>query len=106
MGDDGSARWGAGRVAGLVVLLLVVITVVVDALTARVTITLLERGLEVVRDAGAFGPFLFAAIYVLATVCFVPGSVLTLGAGACRACVLGVGTLSSRPPTARRLHLQ
>lgn len=35
-----------------------------------------------VRDAGATGPLLFIAVYALATVLFLPGSVLTLAGGA------------------------
>src|SRR5687767_9456364 len=35
-----------------------------------------------VESLGAWGPVMFILIYVLATVLFIPGSVLTLGAGA------------------------
>lgn len=38
--------------------------------------------MEKIRNAGALGGFLFAAVYIFATVFFVPGSLLTLGAGA------------------------
>lgn len=37
--------------------------------------------LEWVRGRGALGPVIFVAVYVLATVVFLPGSVLTIGAG-------------------------
>ena len=37
--------------------------------------------LEWIRGLGAIGPLIFVLLYVLATVLFVPGSVLTLGAG-------------------------
>jgi uncharacterized membrane protein YdjX (TVP38/TMEM64 family) len=43
---------------------------------------LLRQALDWIRQLGPWGPVLFIAIYVLATVLFVPGSVLTLGAGA------------------------
>ncbi len=43
---------------------------------------LLKSALEWVRGLGPAGPLLFMAIYVLATVLFLPGSILTLGAGA------------------------
>lgn len=46
----------------------------------------LQTGLQAVLDwtaaLGAWGPLVFIAIYVVASVCFVPASVLTLGAGA------------------------
>lgn len=42
----------------------------------------LQRALDSIADLGPWGPVLFIAIYVLCTVFLVPGSVLTLGAGA------------------------
>lgn len=42
---------------------------------------LLQRTLEWIDGLGARGPFIFVGAYVLATVLFVPGSILTLGAG-------------------------
>ena len=41
-----------------------------------------QEFLEKIRNSGIFGTFLFVATYVFATVFFVPGSLLTLGAGA------------------------
>jgi uncharacterized membrane protein YdjX (TVP38/TMEM64 family) len=43
---------------------------------------LLKQALEWVAQLGPWGPVIFIALYVIATVFFVPGSVLTLGAGA------------------------
>jgi uncharacterized membrane protein YdjX (TVP38/TMEM64 family) len=43
---------------------------------------LLEPALEWVGQLGPWGPVIFIAVYVVATVAFIPGSVLTLGAGA------------------------
>jgi uncharacterized membrane protein YdjX (TVP38/TMEM64 family) len=43
---------------------------------------LLMRALACIAGLGAWGPLLFIAIYILACVLFLPGSVLTLGAGA------------------------
>jgi uncharacterized membrane protein YdjX (TVP38/TMEM64 family) len=40
------------------------------------------RALDWVANLGLWGPIVFLVLYVLACVCFVPGSVLTLGAGA------------------------
>lgn len=50
---------------------------------------LLKNALEWVRGLGPAGPLLFLVIYVLATVLFLPGSVLTLGAGAVFGVVMG-----------------
>ena len=44
--------------------------------------TLLRDGLDAIARLGPWGPVLFVAIYIVATVLFLPGSVLTLGAGA------------------------
>ena len=44
--------------------------------------TFLQNSLDWIRDAGAVGSLAFMAIYVAATVLFLPASVLTLGAGA------------------------
>ena len=43
---------------------------------------LLRDALELIERLGPWGPILFIGAYVVATVCFMPGSVLTLGAGA------------------------
>lgn len=42
----------------------------------------LKRSLDSVGQLGSWGPVLFIAIYVVAAVGFIPGSALTLGAGA------------------------
>ena len=42
---------------------------------------LLRTALESIARLGAWGPVLFALLYVAATVLFLPGSILTLGAG-------------------------
>lgn len=47
----------------------------------------LQAGVDWVDDLGAWGPLALVLLYVLACVAMVPGSVLTLGAGA----VFGVG---------------
>ena len=43
---------------------------------------LLKQALAWVGQLGPWGPIIFIAIYIVATVFFIPGSVLTLGAGA------------------------
>ena len=49
----------------------------------------LKAALDWIRQLGPWGPVIFVAIYVLAAVLFVPGSVLTLGAGALFGVTLG-----------------
>jgi len=44
--------------------------------------SLLKPALNWVSQLGPWGPIIFIAIYVVATVAFIPGSVLTLGGGA------------------------
>src|SRR5258707_13290501 len=48
---------------------------------------LLKSALDWIGKLGPWGPVIFIGLYVVATVLFVPGSVLTLGAGA----AFGVG---------------
>src|SRR5260370_34857830 len=43
---------------------------------------LLTRALDWIATLGVWGPVIFAVIYILACVLFLPGSILTLGAGA------------------------
>ena len=43
---------------------------------------LLKQAIDWVGQLGPWGPIIFIAIYIAATVLFIPGSVLTLGAGA------------------------
>jgi uncharacterized membrane protein YdjX (TVP38/TMEM64 family) len=43
---------------------------------------LLEQALDWVQGLGVWAPLIFVGLYALASVCLVPGSVLTLGAGA------------------------
>src|SRR5436189_692369 len=50
---------------------------------------LLKSALDWIGKLGPWGPVIFAGLYVVATVLFVPGSVLTLGAGAVFGVVLG-----------------
>src|SRR6266516_2030728 len=50
---------------------------------------LLKEALDWIGKLGPWGPVIFVGVYVVATVFFVPGSVLTLGAGALFGVVLG-----------------
>jgi uncharacterized membrane protein YdjX (TVP38/TMEM64 family) len=55
---------------------------------------LLTRALDGIRGLGAWGPVLFVGLYVGATVLLMPGSVLTLGAGAIFGVVKGAIVVS------------
>jgi uncharacterized membrane protein YdjX (TVP38/TMEM64 family) len=50
---------------------------------------LLQNALQWVQNLGPAGPIAFAAIYILATVFFIPGSLLTLGGGVLFGIVFG-----------------
>ncbi|HXU76376.1 MAG TPA: TVP38/TMEM64 family protein [Methylomirabilota bacterium] len=50
---------------------------------------LLKAALDWIAKLGPWGPVMFVGLYVVATVLFVPGSVLTLGAGAVFGVTLG-----------------
>ena len=54
----------------------------------------LARALDWVANLGLWGPIVFLVLYVLACFCFVPGSVLTLGAGALFGVVKGTMMVS------------
>jgi uncharacterized membrane protein YdjX (TVP38/TMEM64 family) len=62
-------------ILGLVIVALVVATIVFDVNVY------LRAVLDWVRDRGILGVVVYGALYVAATVFFVPGSILTLGAG-------------------------
>lgn len=51
----------------------------------------LKSFLEWVEDNPALGAVAFAGVYVFTTVCFIPGSLLTLGAGLVFGRALGTG---------------
>jgi len=70
------ATWRKGLLA------LAIAGAVALALTLFDVRGLLRDALEWVAGLGPWGPVLFVLVYILATVLFIPGSVLTLGAGA------------------------
>jgi pyruvate/2-oxoglutarate dehydrogenase complex dihydrolipoamide dehydrogenase (E3) component/uncharacterized membrane protein YdjX (TVP38/TMEM64 family) len=73
-------RWALYAAAGIAIVLAVKYFDVQD---------LLKEALDWIGKLGPWGPAIFVGLYVLATVFFVPGSVLTLGAGAVFGVVLG-----------------
>jgi uncharacterized membrane protein YdjX (TVP38/TMEM64 family) len=64
-------KWGIYVVAGAAIVLALKYLHVQDAL---------KEALDWIGKLGPWGPVIFIGIYVVATVLFVPGSVLTLGA--------------------------
>lgn len=85
-----SARRSPGKVALWVgaVLAVVVVGRYLDAPA------LLRAALDWIRDLGPWGPAIFVLLYVAATVLLLPGSVLTLGAGAVFGLVKGAVLVS------------
>jgi uncharacterized membrane protein YdjX (TVP38/TMEM64 family) len=52
------------------------------------------QGLEWIDSLGAWGPFLFVLVYIVGCVLFVPGSLLTIGAGMIFGLLVGTVTVS------------
>src|SRR3954467_15772053 len=73
-------RWGLYAIAGVGFVFAVRYFHVQD---------LLKAALDWIGKLGPWGPVIFSGLYVVATVLFIPGSVLTLGAGAAFGVVLG-----------------
>jgi uncharacterized membrane protein YdjX (TVP38/TMEM64 family) len=82
---DGGWRLGLGVIAVGAVLL------AARALDAPAH---LREALFLIRDIGPWGPVLFVLLYVMATVLFLPGWILTLGAGAVFGLAKGAVTVS------------
>jgi uncharacterized membrane protein YdjX (TVP38/TMEM64 family) len=80
-------------------LLLLAIAGVVAVFTLFDVRALLREALAWIEGLGPWGPVIFVGLYIVATVAFVPGSVLTLGAGA----LFGVGFGSILVSTAATL---
>src|SRR6266852_5405659 len=73
-------RWVVYVIAGVALVLVLKYLHVQD---------LLRAALDWIGKLGPWGPVIFVGLYVVATVLFVPGSVLTLGAGAVFGVALG-----------------
>ena len=86
-----SARRVAPRHLVLGALLAAVVLTAAWAIDAR---ALLLAALDRIETLGPWGPVLFVVLYVVATVLFLPGSILTLGAGAVFGLPTGVITVS------------
>lgn len=86
MSDTTPAKSGLPSWLRLALIILIVATLIYIVRATGVT-KLLPEWLEKIRNLGPAGWLVFIGLYVAACVLFVPGSVLTLGAGA----VFGVG---------------
>mmetsp|Transcript_4813 Transcript_4813/g.5572 ORF Transcript_4813/g.5572 Transcript_4813/m.5572 type:complete len:344 (-) Transcript_4813:69-1100(-) len=58
-----------------------IIFVIVDSLTNQYSRNILLQFLEWIEDNPILGVIAFIGVYFICTVCFIPGSILTLGAG-------------------------
>src|SRR6266849_1814432 len=77
---SGRWRWVIYAIAGVAIVLAVKHFHIQD---------LLKAALDWIGKLGPWGPVIFVGLYVVATVFFIPGSVLTLGAGAVFGVALG-----------------
>ena len=68
-----------------------IVFIIVDSLTNRYVATGIQSFLQWLENNPVAGLFGFMAVYFLATVLFVPGSILTLGAGFVFASSFGLG---------------
>jgi uncharacterized membrane protein YdjX (TVP38/TMEM64 family) len=96
-GRDGAAGHPAGKRGGAarVVLALAAAALLVAAGRSLDLPQQLSRALAWVADQGAAGVVAYILLYVVATVLFLPGSILTLGAGAVYGVVYGVPIVST-----------
>ena len=69
------------RTLKLTLLGLIAVLLIMVAMTSDLR-QVLQNSLVWIEAQGAWGPFAFILLYILATVFFLPGSILTLGAGA------------------------
>lgn len=77
--------------------LLAVLAIVVVAVVLAIRFdlpSLMREMLDWVQGQGAVGVIVFTAVYILATVLFIPGSILTLGAGFVYGVVMGTAYVS------------
>ncbi|MBI5771202.1 MAG: TVP38/TMEM64 family protein [Verrucomicrobia bacterium] len=83
---DDAAKTGRWRKWAVLLVVAAALAIVFTRFDVR---GILRDTLEAVAGLGAWGPVLFVLIYIAATVFFLPGSVLTLGAGAVFGVALG-----------------
>jgi len=84
-----SYPWGK-IIVGLI-LLSIIIFVIVDSVTNKYIVSGFQTFLEWIEDNLVAGVFAFMGVYFVATVCFIPGSILTLGSGFIFGKAIGLG---------------
>lgn len=90
----GGAQTQAGGVAWRPIVLVAALVGLVGAAWFLPVLQWLEAFLDWTKSLGFWGPFVLGAAYVVACVLIVPGTILTLGAGAIFDVVLGTITVS------------
>jgi uncharacterized membrane protein YdjX (TVP38/TMEM64 family) len=77
----------------LIIIILAVIAIVVILFTLPIK-DYMQQGLEWTESLGVWGPVFVALFYIVACILFLPGSIITLGAGALFGLVTGLITVS------------
>ena len=90
--DQSESKGGCYKKAAIAIILVGFISfVIADSLTNGYVKDSIDSFLEWIEDNPAAGIFAFMAVYFVATVLFIPGSILTLGAGFVFANTFGLG---------------
>ena len=84
-----SCPWG--KIIVGVILLSLIAFVIVDSLTTKYITSAFETFLEWIETNLVAGVFAFMGVYFVATVLFIPGSILTLGSGFVFGKAVGLG---------------
>jgi len=92
-GVEATAQPSSGR--GKLVLILLVVAALVTAVVLLPVNEWMQAAVERVEGLGWWGPVILIGIYIVACVLFLPGSVITLGAGAAFGVVEGSLTVSA-----------
>ena len=74
---DAKKKW---IIRGIVLLVIVVLIVVAIVFRSQI-LEILQDFLEWVKENPVLGPIILCIVYIFCTVLFVPGSILTIGAG-------------------------
>ena len=91
LATTGKSKLSVRKASVLVLLVAFIIFLIVDYTSTRAVASTLESFLDWVELNVAAGAVTFAAVYAVSTVLFVPGSLLTLGAGYVFARAVGQG---------------
>lgn len=92
--SDKPKTWPWGKVIAGALLLGTIVFVIVDSLTTKYVADGFRTFLEWIESNLVAGVFAFVFVYFVATVMFIPGSILTLGSGFVFASAVGMQTAS------------